>query len=234
MDRTSLVENKQEIRTKVRNVMETHDVFFNDNALSAEDADSEEDLPVDCFEDPSTDRQEKEEISWEGSASARSELLPSSNKKQSTDSVDHPPADRDVSVAITSKVSRTASRDIEDLVGEEQEEPHATEPPDEKDSPKDLAADEVRADALRRRRLQDFKDERLPDAVVYRHPAVDEHLHLQRIRSGDPKKKGPAKPPIEEKRQADSNLAIPAVSKGSATDEVLDDLPDSNDRKPED
>ncbi|KAG6314251.1 hypothetical protein E4U44_002011 [Claviceps purpurea] len=95
MDRTSLVKGKQVIRTKLRNVMETHDVFFNaymhsvpemlaelveqeqcpskasyagpaprssphhTSASAPATTDNEDELPVDCSEGPSTDRQEK-------------------------------------------------------------------------------------------------------------------------------------------------------------------------------
>ncbi|KAG6119996.1 hypothetical protein E4U14_004332 [Claviceps sp. LM454 group G7] len=144
----------------------------------------------------------------------------------------------------------TASREIEELVGQDHGEPHATEPPDKKDSSadplpialtvsKNPAVDEVHDDPLRRRRFEDFKGKRLSDAVIDRDPAVDKSptdipdpLDLQGRRSGDPLEK--TKPPIRKKRQTDSILEILTVSKSPAADEVSGDPPNPHDRKPED
>ncbi|KAG5994631.1 hypothetical protein E4U52_000955 [Claviceps spartinae] len=120
---------------------------------------------------------------------------------------------------------------IEEFAGEDHEEPHATKPPDKKDSSadplpivltvsKNSAAYEVLDDPLRRRRFEDFKSERLSDAVVDRGPVVDESptdipdpLDLQGKRSGDPKEK---------------------FSKDPAADEVSGDPPVPHVGKPED
>ncbi|KAG6106992.1 hypothetical protein E4U14_004388 [Claviceps sp. LM454 group G7] len=105
---------------------------------------------------------------------------------------------------------------------------------------KDHAADEVRDDSLRRRRLKDFEGD-FSDAVVDRDPAVDEPPtdlpgppDIHRKTCEDPKEERSAKAPIKDRSQEDSILAVPTVSKDPAADDILDDPPDPHDRKPED
>ncbi|KAG5952209.1 hypothetical protein E4U57_006303 [Claviceps arundinis] len=93
-------------------------------------ADSEEELPVDAPEDPSADRQEKEENLSEESASAQPELVLPFTEATSVDPVDQTVADHDMSVAIASKLNLTIPRENEDLVGKNDEETPATELPD--------------------------------------------------------------------------------------------------------
>ncbi|KAG6155901.1 hypothetical protein E4U37_000788 [Claviceps purpurea] len=121
--------NKQ-LRTKLRNVLETHDIFFNANVHLALEKLAEllnkdkgprkqvtqalrQDhhrlrhqllhlllLSADS-EDPSADRQENEDILSEEFASARPKLVPPYKEKPSSD---QPAADRDVSVATCHNV----------------------------------------------------------------------------------------------------------------------------------
>ncbi|KAG6106993.1 hypothetical protein E4U14_004389 [Claviceps sp. LM454 group G7] len=93
-------------------------------------ADSEKELPVEAPEDPSADRQEKEENLSEESASAQPELVLPFTEAVSADPVDQTVADHDMSVAIASKVNLTVPRENEDLVGKNDEETPATELPD--------------------------------------------------------------------------------------------------------
>ncbi|KAG5969333.1 hypothetical protein E4U56_008380 [Claviceps arundinis] len=134
-------------------------------------------------------------VAWVGrnrlqeSASTQPELVSSFREKPSADPVDQTVADHDTSVAIASKVNIAVPRENEDLVGENDEKAPATELPDLEDSPadplliagltvsRDHAADEVRDDPLRRRRLEDLEGD-FSDAVVDRDPAVNAHPTL--------------------------------------------------------
>ncbi|KAG6283273.1 hypothetical protein E4U09_000303 [Claviceps aff. purpurea] len=215
-------------------------------------ADNEEQLPVESPKNASAGRQEIEETLLEESASTQPELVSSFREKPSADPVDQTVADHDTSVAIASKVNLAVPRENEDLVGENDEKAPATELPDLEDSPadplliagltvsKDHAADEVRDDPLRRRRLEDLEGD-FSDAVVDRDPAIDEPPtdlpdphDIYRKRCEDRKEERSAKPPIKENSQADSILVVPTVSKDPAADEILGDPPDPYDRKPED
>ncbi|KAG5976096.1 hypothetical protein E4U56_002438 [Claviceps arundinis] len=100
---------------------------------------------------------------------------------------------------------------------------------------KDHAADEVRDDPLRRRRLKDFEGD-FSDAVVDRDPAVDEPPtdlpgppDIHRKTCEDSKEECSAKAPIKDRSQEDSILAVPTVSKDPAADDILDDPPDPPD-----
>ncbi|KAG6030711.1 hypothetical protein E4U40_007702, partial [Claviceps sp. LM458 group G5] len=129
-------------------------------------AGSEKQLHVESTEIASADRQEIEEILSEESAFAQPELVSPFKEKPSADPVDQTVADNDVSVAIASKENPTIPQDNEDRVGKSDEATPATELPGLEDTPadtplialtvsKDHAADEVRDDPLRRRRLED-------------------------------------------------------------------------------
>ncbi|KAG5985855.1 hypothetical protein E4U52_000852 [Claviceps spartinae] len=221
------------------------------SAPSPTTADSEEKRPVHASEEPSADLQEKEENLSEESVSAQPELVLPFTEALSADPVDQTVADHGISVAIASKVNVTVPQENEDSVGDNNEETPATELPDLEDSPadpllitltvsKDNAADEVRDDPIRRRRLQDFEGD-FSDTVVDRDPAVDEPPtdlpdppDIRRKRCEDPKEECSAKAPIKDRSQEDSILAVPTVSNDPASDEVPDDSADPHDRKPED
>ncbi|KAG5912712.1 hypothetical protein E4U61_008033 [Claviceps capensis] len=185
------------------------------SADSSATAHSEEELPVDSSDSPSADRQETEENLPEDSASARPELVTSFEEKPSADPVDKPAVDRAVESVATLHIAPTIS--------------------------KDPAADETRAGLLRRRSMEDFKNERVSDAVVDKDPDggkaptdLPDPPDLQRRRSENPEEERPAEPLYMEINHADYFSAASTFSENYTADEAPGDTLDLEDRMPED
>ncbi|KAG6042526.1 hypothetical protein E4U39_005773 [Claviceps sp. Clav50 group G5] len=166
------------IRTKLRSKLEQHGLLFDTNMKRVPDMLAEyvehgqRKRPAKPSSEGTMPRPPPAPTSAPAPATAGSEkqlhpeLVSPFKEKPSADPVDQTVADNDVSVAIASKENPTIPQDNEDLVGKSDEATPATELPDLEDTPadtplialtvsKDHAADEVRDDPLRRRRLED-------------------------------------------------------------------------------